>query len=316
MIGKKNITNEPAIAVLEDGLGGEFLSFDEYNYSKQDVKDSSFLVHRLKIICPHCGWDNKKSPDTSYDCVSCMRKFQDGEIKDEGFKINTTEVEQFVDGYKLRIDELPHQFYERDRLEHDKYLIFTRGTGGNFEALDSGAEVTILPLSYLERFAYDEDEIDNIIEVLKQRRSERIDFSLANGKQFQSMNYRLGLRLARFEPYAEGGYNQDQGKDGILKLAGHSDQKVMIQSKKEDSINNTDILQMVADANQHDCKWLVVAVLDVTGDAMTKFNSNNYVNSSNLNNVEIWKEEDIREMLNHNLDLVKEYGLLPRLNSN
>jgi len=316
MIGRKKITNKPVVQVLKDGLGGEFLPFDEYDYSKQEVQNSSFLVHKLNISCPHCGWDNKKSSDTSYECVSCMRKFQDGEIKEEGFKLDNTEVEQFVDGYRLRIDEKPHQFYEGDRLEHDKYLIFTRETEAGFEALDSGAEVTILPLSYLKRFAHDEDEIEDVVEVLKRRRSERIDFDLMDGKQFQSMNYRLGLRSPRFEPLMEGGYNQDQGKDGILKLAGYSDQKVMIQSKKEDSINDDNIRSMVADANQHDCEWLIVAVLDVTGDAMTKYNKNSYVNSSHLNNVEIWKEEDIREMLNGNLNLVKEYGLLPGLNTN
>lgn len=316
MIGQNQITDKDIISVLEDGLGGEFLPFDDYDYSKQEVQNSSFLVHKLNIICPHCGWDNKKSPDTSYTCVSCMREFSEGEIKEEGFKLDNTEVEQFLEGYNLRIDEKPHQFYEGDRLEHEKYMIFTRATDGTFEALDSGAEVTILPLHYLERFAHDKNEIESVVEVLKKRRSERIDFGLIDGKEFQSMNYRLGRRMSRFEPYMEGGYNQDQGKDGILKVAGYSDQKVMIQSKKEDSINNTDILQMVADANQHECRWLVVAVLDVTGDAMTKFNKNNYVNSSNLNNLEIWKEEDIREMLNDNLDLVKEYGLLPSLSAN
>ena len=316
MIGKKEITNKPVIEVLENALGGEFLSLDEYDYSKKEVTDSSSLVHKLNIICPHCGWDNKKSPDTSYECVKCMREFQEGEVKDKGFKLDNTDVEQFIDGYRLRIDEKPHQFYEGDRLEHDKYLIFTRGTNGSFEALDSGAEVTILPLHYLKRFAHDGDKIGDVIEVLKDRRSERIDFDLIDGEDFQSLIYKLASRIEYMEPILEGGYHNDQGKDAFLKIKGRGMERAMVQAKKESSISDRDIEKMVRKAIRHDCEWCIAGILRATGDTMTEVGTGAFTRSNELQKLDVWQQEDIEEMLNDNLDLVKEYGLLPGLNSN
>jgi len=314
MIGKKQIANNKRIIrILKDGIGGEFLKLEDYDLNRHQVEERDFIKLCLRLKCPNCGSENLKEPNNIYNCNNCMENFSEPEKEETGFKIDNIELEQFIKGYTLIIKEIPHNFYESGRLDKEKYLIFTRGSEGNFEALDSGAEVTILPLRYLRTFAKEEKEAKEIVEVLKGKRSGRIDFDLITGKEFQSLVYRLFSRLERFDPLMEGGYNQDQGKDGILRLSGHGDQKVMIQAKKKDDVNSDDIRDMVRDAHQHNCEQLVVAILDVTGDAMTKYNENSFLSASHLNNIEIYKEEDIKEMLQQNIDLIKSFGLLPNL---
>lgn len=301
---------EATVSVLSKSLHGGFVPIESLTERELDVcEQEDWMEEASKFSCPICG----DTHVTKANEEKCLRTYQ---------KIDSNGVER---GYKLSSEmdlQIPHDtdynfFLKEASSAVDTYklpyksIVFVHDIE-QITLADKAGGIVFVPLNEIERMSTPE-ELNDLIERINEERKKLINWEALSedGSDFEEIVYRLIWRNDKFFNESWGGSGPDQGKDGYCSIdLGGSPTRILVQMKSNpgSSVSSTDIDSYLSKAYRHDCRGLIIAAVNTSGDFESEFQSGAFHNRD-VHFFQVWAGPDLKEMISAHPDLIAEYFL-------
>lgn len=157
-----------------------------------------------------------------------------------------------------------------------------------------------------------QDELEDVIEELKNRRRQLVDFSKldTDEREFQDLMCRILDRNPNFEVEFAGAKGTDGGMDALIHyVGGMNPMEVLLQCKRNtsSSLSPQDVREErnKIDGN-HDASMLFLACMSVSRNVRDQQKNDKFKNH-NVHEVEIWQKEKILNELCEYPYLIREF---------